>query len=72
MFALFMLAIHALWRALANLLPGAAFDCRAPRTGMIAAVPGKSPDPVLGLPLALHARGAASRRGGGEYGPAPP
>jgi len=72
MLALFMLAIHALCRALADLLSGADIHCRARRTRTIAAVPGKSPDPIPGLALALHARGAANRRGGGEYGPAPP
>jgi hypothetical protein len=69
--ALFMLAIHALCRALTDLLPGADIHCRARRTGMIASVPGKSPDPILGLALALHAVGAGSCRGKGKSGPAP-
>jgi hypothetical protein len=70
--AMFMLAILAMCRALTDLLSGLDIQCRSRRTGMIAAVPGKSPDPIPGLALALHARGAASRRGGAEYGPAPP
>ena len=71
MLAMFMLAILAMCRALTDLLPGAAIHCRARCTGMIAAVPGKSLDPIPGLPLELHSVGAASSRGGGEYGPAP-
>ena len=72
MLALFMLAIHAMCRALTDMLPGTDVHCRARSTGAIATVPGKSPDPIPGLSLALHAGGAASRRGGTEYGPAPP
>ena len=72
MLALFMLAILAMCRALTDLLPGAAIHCPARRTRTIAAVPGKSPDPVPGLPLALHPGGAASRRWRAEHGPPPP
>ena len=71
MLAMFMLAVRALCRTLIDLLPGPAIHCRARRTGAIAAAPGRSPDPIPGLPLALHARGAASCRWRGEHGPAP-
>jgi hypothetical protein len=71
MLALFMLAIQAMCRALADLLPGVDVRCRARRTGMNAAVPGKPLDPIVGLSLELHSGGAASCRGGGKYVPPP-
>jgi hypothetical protein len=71
MLALFMLAIHAMCRALKDLLSGVDIQCRSRRIGMSAAIPGKSPDPILALALALHAGGAGRCRGGGEFGPAP-
>ena len=72
MLAMFMMAIHAMCRTLIDPLPGVDIQCHSRRTGINAAVPGKSPDPIPGLPLEFHAGGAASRRGGAEHGPAPP
>ena len=71
MLAMFMLAIQAMCRALTDLLPRVGIHCRSRRTGMIAAVPRKSLDPIVGLSLEIHSGGAASRRGGGKYVPAP-
>ena len=72
MLAIFMLALHALCRALADLLPGADIRCCSWGTGMVAAVPGKSPDPILDLSLEPHAGGAANCRWLWKHGPAPP
>jgi hypothetical protein len=70
MLAMFMLAIHAMCRALAHLLPSVDIQCRARCTGMIAVVPAKSLVPILRLPLDLHS-GAAISREGRENGRSP-
>ena len=69
--AMFMLAILAMCRTLAKLLPCASIHCRSRRAGPVATVPGKSPNPILRLSLAHHPGGAKSCRGGGEHIPAP-
>jgi hypothetical protein len=71
MLAMFMLAILAMCRALADLLPGADVHCRSRRTGMIAAVRDISQDPIAGHSPRLHSGGVPGRRGGGRYAPAP-
>ena len=71
MLAMFILAVRALCRALADLLPGMGGHCRPWRTAMIAAVPGRSQDPIPGLSLELRSGGAAGRRRRGKHPPAP-